>query len=161
MRSFALRFVLAFALLEAFVYFVLWHPRWFAPYAEVNARLVAALLSPITPGLQASGAYLTSPGYSLLVRPSCDAYQACAVLLAGILAFPAPARRKWLGAAVGVTALLTLNLLRIAALLWTGLEHPERFELMHVQVLPGIFVAAALFLLFGWALWARRPQAPR
>ena len=156
LRRFALRFALGFVVLEAFVYVVLWYPTCFAPYAEWNARLVALLLTPFFDALQANGAYLATPAYTLQVRPGCDGYQAAAVLLAGVLAFPAPRARKWIGAVGGVTALLILNLLRIAALLWTGVHHPDQFELMHVQVLPGIFVAAALSLLFSWALWARR-----
>ena len=152
---FALRFGLAFLLLEAFVYLVLWHPSWFTPYAEINARLTALLLAPFVEGLIAQGAYLASPEFTMLVRPGCDGYQACAVVLAGVWAFPAPRSRKWIGAVVGVAAMLALNPLRLAALLWTGIHHRAQFELMHIQVLPGLFVGAALFLLLGWAVWAR------
>ncbi len=156
LRAFALRFALGFLVLEAFVYLVLWHPSWFVPYAEWNARLAAGLMAPFFEVLEAKGAYLVTPSYSIHVRPGCDGYQASAVLLAGVLAFPARRAHKWIGALVGVASLLALNLLRIAALLWTGVHHPQHFKLIHLQVLPGVFVAAALFLLFSWALWARR-----
>lgn len=156
LRAFALRFALGFLVLEAFVYLVLWHPAWFVPYAEWNARLAAGLLAPFFEVLEAKGAYLVTPTYSIHVRPGCDGYQASAVLLAGVLAFPARRAHKWIGALVGVASLMALNLLRIAALLWAGVHHPEHFKLMHLQVLPGVFVAAALLLLFSWALWARR-----
>lgn len=155
LRAFVLRFALAFVLLEAFVYLVLWHPFWFTPYAELNARLTAVLFSPFLEGLNARGAHLASPGFSMLVRPGCDGFQASAVLLAGVWAFPAPRSRKWIGAVGGVAAMLALNLLRLGGLLWTGIHHRAQFELMHIQILPGLFVGAALFLLLGWALWAR------
>lgn len=150
-----LRFALAFLALEAFVYLVLWHPAWFAPYAEINARLTAVLFGPFVDELQSRGAHLVSPRFNMLVRPGCDGYQASAVLLAGVLAFPATPARKWIGALAGVAGMLTLNLLRLGALLWTGIHHPAHFELMHIQILPGMFVGAALSLLLGWALWAR------
>lgn len=154
-RTFVLRFVLVFVALEAFVRVALWYQPWFAPYAELNARLTAFLLQPFLDEASASGAFLTAPGFSILVRPGCDAYQASAVLLAGITAFPAPRARKFYGALAGVAALLFLNLLRLAALLWTGIHHREHFELMHIEVLPALFVGVSLVLLLGWAVWAQ------
>lgn len=154
-RAFVLRFVLVFALLEALVYLVLWQAQVFAPYAELNARLTAALLRPFLEGTQAQGGYLMAPAFGIQVRPGCDSYQASAVLLAGIVAFPAPLARKLIGAALGAGCLQVLNLLRLAALLWTGVHHATLFERMHLEILPALFVGAALFLLFSWALWAR------
>jgi exosortase/archaeosortase family protein len=154
-RTFVLRFVVVFALLEALVYLVLWKERWFAPYAAFNARAVAALLAPFLEGTRAAGGYLSHPSFNLQVRPGCDAYQASAVLLAGVVAFPARPGRKWIGAGVGLAMLSILNLFRIAILLWTGIHHPAQFETMHLEVLPLVFVASALAMLLGWALWAR------
>ncbi len=154
LRRFFLRFGLAFVLLEAFVYVVLWHPRVFTPYGALNAHLAAIVLAPFLDA-HAMGAHLISPAFSLVVRPGCDGYQASAVLLAGVLAFPASRRSKWIGALLGVGALMALNLLRVAALLWTGVHHGEHFELVHIQVLPALFVLASLALLLGWAHWAR------
>jgi len=150
-----LRFVLAFALLEALVYLVLWYAPFFEPYAALNARLTAALLRPFLEGAQAHDGYLMAPAFSLQVRPGCDSYQASAVLFAGIVAFPASLARKLIGAAVGATCLLILNLLRLAALLWTGVHHGALFERMHLEILPAVFVGVALFLLLAWTLWAR------
>jgi exosortase/archaeosortase family protein len=155
-RGFVLRFVLVFAVLEAFVYLVLWSDAIFEPYAALNARLTALLLAPFLEGATASGGHLSTATFGVLVRPGCDAYQASAVLVAGIVAFPAARRKKCIGASVGVACLCALNLLRLAVLLWTGAHHPEQFERMHLEILPIVFVAAALTLLFSWAAWARR-----
>ena len=155
-RGFVLRFLAVFALLEALVTLVLWKEAWFAPYAAANARAAAALLAPFLDGVGAADGFLFSPEYSIQVRPGCDAYQAGAVLLAGIVAFPSPLRRKLLGAGIGLVSLQTLNLARLAALLLTGIHRPAYFDRMHLEVLPLVFVAAALGLFFGWALWTRR-----
>lgn len=154
-RAFVLRFVLAFVVLEALVLLVLQHGPWFAPYAEWNARLTAALLGPLLDDARAVGGSLVAPSFSISIRPGCDAYEASAVLVAGIVAFPAPLGRKWIGALVGVACLLAVNLLRLAALLWTGVHHPDLFEAMHLEILPIGIVAVSLGLLVGWALWAR------
>ena len=155
MRAFVLRFVLVFAVLETLVLLVLQHGAWFEPYAVWNARLTALLLAPLLDGTQALGDSLIAPGFSITIRPGCDAYEACAVLVAGIVAFPAPAGRKWVGVLFGVACLLVVNLLRLAALLWTGVHHPDLFEAMHLEILPVLLVAVSLGLLIAWALWAR------
>jgi exosortase/archaeosortase family protein len=154
-----LRFALAFAVLEGFVYIVLWHASLFEAYAGLNVRLTAALLRPFLAGTEATGPYLIAPAFSMQVRPGCDSFQASAVLFAGIFAFPAPLARKLAGAVIGGVALLVLNLLRLAVLLWTGVHHGALFQRMHLEVLPAVFVVAALFLLLAWALWARRAPA--
>ena len=154
-RAFVLRFVGVVAVLEAIVLLVLQHDPVFEPYAVWNARLTAVLLGPLLDGAQAMGGSLFAPGFSISIRPGCDAYEACAVLVAGIVAFPAPAGRKWVGVLVGVACLLVVNLLRLAALLWTGVHHPDLFEAMHLEILPVLLVAVSLGLLIGWALWAR------
>jgi exosortase/archaeosortase family protein len=155
-RAFVLRFLVAFAVLETLTYLVLWRNEWFAPYAAANAHATAWLLGPFEEGVQASGPLLISPAFSIQVRPGCDAYQAGAVLLSGILAFPAPAMVKLVGATLGLASLQVLNVLRLATLLWTGIHHRAQFERMHIEILPLVFVAASLALLLGWALWARR-----
>ncbi|HEX6883370.1 MAG TPA: hypothetical protein VF530_08310 [Planctomycetota bacterium] len=155
-RAFVLRFLLAFAGLEVLVYLVLWQDRWFAPYAAVNARVTALLLAPFLDGVAAAGGLLTSPTFSVQVRPGCDAYQAGAVLLAGVLAFPATTAQRLWGATVGLASLQILNLLRLAVLLRAGQHDHALFERMHLEILPLVFVAAALGLLFGWCLWTRR-----
>jgi exosortase/archaeosortase family protein len=155
-RAFVLRFLLGFALLEGLVYALLWHPTWFEPYAVLNARLTALLAAPFVEDLQALGSSLVAPAFSILVRPGCDGYQASAVLLAGVAAFPAPRARKWIGAALGVGLLLALNPVRLGVLVWAGVHRPELFDLLHVEVLPALFVAAALAIMLAWALWARK-----
>jgi len=155
-RGFLLRFALLFAVLEAAVLLVFYRERWFEPYAALNARLAAWLLGPFLEGAFAAGSVLVSPTYTVHVRPGCDAYQAIVVLLSGVVAFPAARGRKWAGAALGLPVLLALNPPRLAALLWTGAHHPENFDLMHLSVLPALYVAAALGLWLCWALWARR-----
>lgn len=155
-RGFVLRFLATFAVLETLVYLVLWRDAWFAPYAAANARGAAVLLTPFLDGVAAAGGVLASPEFSIQVRPGCDAYQAGAVLLAGVVAFPASPGQRLVGAILGSFCLQGLNLVRLAALLWTGIHRRTLFERMHLEILPLVFVAASLGLLFGWALWVRR-----
>ncbi len=161
MRGFVAKFLLVFTALELLICLLLWRDSWFAPYAAVNARLSAALLAPWIEGVQSLHGYLIAPTFSINVRPGCDAYQASAVLLAGIAAFPAPLVRKIAGAAAGIGVLLVLNLFRLGAILWTGIHRPGLFDTMHLEVLPAglFFMALGLFLV--WALWVKRAGSGR
>lgn len=154
--GFLWRFALVFAAVEILITFFLWKDPIFQPYAELNARLTAALLSPWLEGVQASERFLISPLFTIQIRPGCDSYQASAVLLAGIAAFPAPLLKKLSGAAIGLVLLLGMNVLRLAAILLTGIHRPTLFNVMHLEILPGVFVVAALALWLAWALWSRR-----
>lgn len=154
-RTFVLRFCSILVLLEALIFFVLWQEAVFRPYAAWNATLTALCLGPFLDGVQATGNVISAPGFSISVRAGCDAYQAIAVFLAGVVAFPAPRSRKLWGALAGVVVLLALNLARLGALLWTGIHHPASFDLMHLEILPALYVAGALASLLGWIVWAR------
>jgi len=55
--------------------------------------------------------------------------------------------------------LLSLNLVRLGALLLTGVYRPTLFDSMHLEILPGFFLIFALFLWICWALWVRRPKS--
>ena len=110
--------------------------------------------------MQGFAGYLLAPGFTINIRPGCDAYQSSAVLLAGIAAFPAPRGRKLVGAALGTTVLLGLNVLRLALILVTGLRRKELFDTMHLEVMPAVLLFAALALWLGWMLWVRSAKAP-
>ncbi len=155
-----LRFALFFLIFEAAIFLVLWREPIFRPYAGFNAKLAAAVLSPFVDGTTAQSGFLSAPGFAIQVRPGCDAYQASAVLLAGIAAFPASARKKLAGALVGVAALCLLNVVRLAAILLTGIHRPALFDAMHLEIMPGVFMVSALVLWLAWAQWTRARAAP-
>jgi exosortase/archaeosortase family protein len=150
-----LRFALGFALLETLVYLVLWRNALFAPYARVSANLTALFFGPWIDGVRAMDTALVSSQFSIQVRPGCDSYQASAVLLAGIAAFPAPLARKLTGALLGVALLFALNVLRLGTILLVGIHRRELFDRMHLEILPGVFLFAALGLWLAWTSWVR------
>jgi len=152
---FLLRFALGFAVLETLVYLVLWRDALFAPYARFSAQLAALAFRPWVAGLQTLDSALVSAQFSIQVRPGCDSYQASAVLLAGIAAFPAPLGRKVVGALLGVSVLFVLNVARLGTILLVGIHRRELFDRMHLEILPGVFLFAALGLWLAWTSWVR------
>jgi exosortase family protein XrtM len=95
------------------------------------------------------------------ILPGCEGTELFFLLIAGVLAFPAPLRAKLAGLAVGLPLVIALNVLRVAALYVTVRDFPTQFELVHGYVAPTAFVALLGVFFLGWtALAAPRESVP-
>lgn len=127
----------------------------FESYLDLNAVLSAGALTAIGQDVVAAGTSLLGPGFSLDINIGCDGLQASAFFGFLVLASPlrTPVWGRLLAVAVGVTALLFLNLLRILSLYLTGVYFPRAFDIMHVEVWQALFIVLPVLL---WLLWVRR-----
>ena len=100
----------------------------------------------------AYGTSITSPRFSLSVSRGCDALQVAAFFIFAVLAWPMSVSRwrRAIGLVVGTLLLLTLNLVRIVILFYTGVYFRGAFETMHMDVWQPVFIVLALFF---WAMW--------
>jgi exosortase H (IPTLxxWG-CTERM-specific) len=97
-------------------------------------------------------------GFAVTIEAGCNGVEAMLVLLAGILAFPAPWRFKAIGLAVGAVAIQALNLVRIVSLFYLGQWDPQWFEWAHLYVWQALIMLDALVV---WMLWIRAlPREP-
>jgi exosortase/archaeosortase family protein len=164
-RRVMLRFLLVFVgLLVVFqLGFELWlaNSSIFETYLHWNAAGSAAILRVMGEAANALGTSLESSRAALGIRRGCDAIQPCAIFVAGILAFPASAKAKSIGLAIGVPLLLAVNLLRIITLYFARIHAPDSFETIHEAVWPAAFVLLAVVLWMGWILRTLpRPSRP-
>jgi exosortase H (IPTLxxWG-CTERM-specific) len=155
-----LRFGLIFGLVTA-IYYVLALTPWvdgdlFPAYLRTNACVSNALLNWLGQSCQADGTTIRSPQFAITIKRGCDALEPSWLFCAAVLAFPAPWRRRLPGMAVGVTAILTLNLVRIVSLYFIGIHLPGFFETMHLEIWPVLFIIVALLLWIAWVSWSRR-----
>jgi len=155
-----LRFGLTFGLVTA-IYYVLALTPWvdgdlFPAYLRANAWVSNALLNWLGQSCQADGTTIRSPQFAITIKRGCDALEPSWLFCAAVLAFPAPWRRRLPGMAVGVAAILTLNLVRIVSLYFIGIHFPGFFETMHLEIWPVVFIIVALLLWFVWISWSRR-----
>ena len=157
------RFVGLFALLMGVFYAATFLPvlnkRFFPYYLRLNARASAAILNLFGEGAAAEGTSVVSPRYSVNIRHGCDAIEPTALLVAAVLAFPAPWRRKGWGILLGTAVLAVINLVRIVTLFYVGIHFPRAFDAMHLDVWQPVFILLSLALWVAWALWAIRPAA--
>ncbi|MFQ5592197.1 MAG: archaeosortase/exosortase family protein [Phycisphaerae bacterium] len=120
-----------------------------------------AVLRLFEDSLRVSGYSITSPRYQLTIARGCDAFEPCALFVAGVLAFPAPWVSKLPGAVIGTLLIMVMNLVRIVTLFYIGAFWPRAFEIMHVDVWQTLFILLAIFFWTVWALRATRVGSPK
>jgi exosortase/archaeosortase family protein len=124
-----------------------------------QARGAGLLLSATGETVEADGPVLRGPRFSCDVDTGCNGMSAVILLVAGIVCFPATAfRTRLAGILVLVPVVLVLNVVRIAALYWTGAHRPQWLEISHVYFWQTVMIAATAFLWLSWLSWKSRPS---
>lgn len=153
-----LRFFFGFLALQALLFgFELtpWAQQWFViPWTDTLATISADLVKRFDPAVIADGNVLQSArnGFAVAIEAGCNGIEASIVLVAAMLAFPAPWKRKLLGLAVGVVAVQGLNIVRVISLFYLGQWRLDVFEFAHLYVWQALIM---LDVLIVWLLWVR------
>lgn len=116
-----------------------------------NAHVEAALVVPFSLWQgELAQRFIVGGPLALSVVPDCSGLDVMSLCVAAILSYPVAWRRRLAGAALGVTLLFTLNILRISTL--AAASQTPVFQTLHVYVWPALLIAATL----AWvALWIR------
>ena len=104
---------------------------------------------------------IRSPLFAVDVKNGCNGIEAALLLLAAMLAFPAPPKARAIGIAAGLAAIQGVNLFRIVSLFWLGAHRRDVFELFHAAIWQTtlILLAVGIFLR-GAAPGAEAPLKP-
>lgn len=125
------------------------------PFLHAQASISNGLLRLFGHDTTASGATIASSDFSVNIKEGCDGLEAIAILVSGIMIFPANWRLKLTGLGWGILTLLVLNIFRIAGLYIIGLNFSETvFEIFHVQGGFILFTMVSVVLWFIWMNWA-------
>jgi exosortase H (IPTLxxWG-CTERM-specific) len=152
------RFFLAFLIVQGVLFgleLTPWAQQWFVvPWTDTLARISAGIVQWFDSGVLAHGKILQSTrnGFAVSIEAGCNGVEATIVLLAAILAFPAPWKRKLVGLAVGVAAVQGLNVIRVISLFYVGQWNLAIFEFAHRYVWQALIM---LDVLIVWLLWVR------
>ena len=125
---------------------------------KANAAVSTAILNFFGEAATTDKTIISSSRYSINIAHGCDAIEPAALFVAAVLAFPASIGSKLPALFAGTFLLLTINLVRIVSLFYTGVYWPKAFETMHVDVWQPAFIVLSLFLWTLWALWATKPR---
>jgi len=152
------RFFLAFLLVQAVLFgaeLTPWAQHWFVtPWTDSLAAVSADIVKVFDPRVIAEGKVLQSGsnGFAVSIEAGCNGVEATIVLIAAMLAFPAPWKRKLLGLAVGIVAVQGLNIVRVISLFYLGQWNLQAFEFAHLYVWQALIM---LDVLVVWLLWVR------
>lgn len=103
------------------------------------------------------GTIMGSGSFEVDVSPACSGAVPTTIYLSAVFAYPASWRSKLLGAALGIAAIHTVNLVRVSALFLIGLYYHQIFHETHVYVAQALVVCIAVAL---WVYWASRFAGP-
>jgi exosortase H (IPTLxxWG-CTERM-specific) len=152
------RFFLGFLVLQAVLFgaeLTPWAQHWFVtPWTDTLAAISADIVKLFDPQVVADGKVLQSVrnGFAVSIEAGCNGVEATIVLIAAILAFPAPWKRKLVGLAAGIVAVQGLNIIRVISLFYLGQWNFHAFEFAHLYVWQALIM---LDVLIVWLLWVR------
>src|SRR4029450_13373624 len=124
------------------------------PWTDALAAMSAWLVTVFDPGVTATGNVLRSAanGFAVSIEAGCNGVEATLVLVAAMLAFPAPWQKKLIGLAAGFRARQGRNVVRVISLFYIGQWNRDAFEWAHLYVWQALIM---LDVLIVWLLWGR------
>ncbi|SEA80871.1 exosortase H, IPTLxxWG-CTERM-specific [Thiothrix caldifontis] len=151
-----LRFLLFFLLVQGILFGVeMLQPVQAAiilPWTSLLADISGWLMSAFDPNVATTGKVVRSTlnGFAVSIEPGCNGVEAMIVLLAAIIAFPAPLRYKLTGLFWGFIAIQSMNLLRIISLFYLGQWSQALFDWAHLYIWQALIMLDALVVFLIW-----------
>ena len=129
------------------------------PWTEGLARISAALVTLFDPQVLAKGKILlsTTNGFMVSIEAGCNGIEAAIVLIAAMLAFPAPWKHRAIGIIAGLVAVQALNVVRVISLFYLGQWDARAFEWAHLYLWQALIM---LDVLIVWLVWIRTLPSP-
>jgi exosortase H (IPTLxxWG-CTERM-specific) len=153
-----IRFFILFVVLQAVLFgaeLTPWVQEWFViPWTNQLAAISAGLVTLFDPNVISAGKVLrsTTNGFAVSIEAGCNGVEATIVLLAAVLAFPAPWKNKVIGLIGGIIAVQGLNVVRVISLFYLGQWSFTAFEWAHLYVWQALIM---LDVLVVWLVWVR------
>ena len=152
------RFLIVFVALLAVAFageLTPWGQAWLVtPWTDSVARVSGALMRVFDASITTSGNVIGATGspFAVSIEAGCNGVEATLVLVAAMLAFPAPWRHRVRGMLIGVAAVQALNVLRVVSLFYLGRWNEDAFEWAHLYVWQALIM---LDVLIVWVVWVR------
>jgi len=154
MRKFLLVFIVLLALSFACELTPFAQAHVVTPWTDAVASTSAALMRTFDATITTRGNVIGSSAspFAVSIESGCNGVEATLVLVAAMLAFPAPWRHRLRGIVAGIVAVQALNVLRVASLFYLGRWNRGVFEWAHLYVWQALIM---LDVLIVWVIWVR------
>ncbi|MEQ1636095.1 MAG: exosortase H [Methylococcales bacterium] len=122
------------------------------PFTEIIAHISAGLISIFDKSVIFRGIEVINAenGFSVSIQAGCNGVEASLVLIAAILAFPAPLLSKLIGILVGFLSVQVLNIVRIISLFYLGQWNFAVFEWAHLYIWQALIMVDVLVVFLVW-----------
>ncbi len=126
---------------------------WTALLASISATLIGAFDADVL----AYGKILQDArtGIGVSIEAGCNGVEACLILLAALLAYPASWTMRLIGVALGFVAIQAVNVLRVITLFYLAGWNHAVFEFAHLYLWQALIM---LDVLVVWLLWIRQVE---
>ena len=124
------------------------------PWTGALAHLSAGLIAFFDSQVAAHGRIIhsTANGFAVSIEAGCNGIEAAIVLIAAMLAFPAPWKHRVIGILAGLFAVQALNIVRVISLFYLGQWSVKAFEWAHLYLWQALIM---LDVLVVWLIWIR------
>ncbi len=124
------------------------------PWTEALVRISAGLITTVDSHVAVFGKILQSTrnGFAISIEAGCNGIEAAIMLIAAMLAFPAPWKHRVIGIVAGLIAVQTLNVVRVISLFYLGQWSVQAFNWAHLYVWQALIM---LDVLIVWLIWIR------
>lgn len=125
------------------------------PWTGLLARFSAVVIGVFDPSVLAYGKVLqhSVSGTGVSIEAGCNGVEACLILTAAILAYPASWRLRLAGIVLGFFAIQLLNVLRVITLFYLVDYNQAMFQFAHLYLWQALIMIDVLVV---WLIWVRQ-----
>ncbi len=130
------------------------------PFTHSLAVVSSALILPFDPNVIAYGKIIQNQenGFAVSIEAGCNGVEAVIMLIAAVVAFPAPWKSKVIVILGGFVAIQILNIGRIISLFYLGQWHSGIFEWAHLYIWPVMIMVDVLIVFLVWLKYLHKAE---
>lgn len=130
------------------------------PFTGLLAQASAWITQLFDPNVVSQGKTLLNgrTGEGVIIEAGCNGVEACIILIAALLAYPASWRTRLVGLAIGLVAVQAVNLLRIISLFYLAQWSKPVFEFAHLYLWQALIMLDVVVVWLLWMRWATRER---
>ncbi len=129
------------------------------PFTGALAAISAGIILPFDSSVISYGKVLQfgPGGFAVSIEAGCNGVEATIVLIAAVVAFPAPWRDRAVAIVLGFLAIQAMNILRIISLFYLGNWNLDFFSWVHLYVWPALIMLDVLIVFILYLRYLSRP----
>lgn len=128
------------------------------PFTGLLAAISAGIILPFDDSVLSYGKVLQfgPNGFAVSIEAGCNGVEATIVLIAAVLAFPAPWRSRLLAIGLGFLAVQVMNIVRIISLFYLGNWNLDFFSWVHLYLWPALIMLDVLIVFIVYLRYLSR-----